>query len=206
MSNPQTTESKIKISQSRADPRRYSGPIELVTTPIIWWSSLGLGAILIVLLWSIKGRIPQISQGVGAFSYPFRIITIPISSPDNDATIKSLFITPGDFVNSGDIIAEIAQPTSYVQVLQAQLQLDLAKSKLTTAQSSYGSLINSADQQARDYLALQKTGQELLSKGVISKTTYLQTKGNLNQQLGTAQSYRNNIITAQQAVTSANIQ
>lgn len=205
-SAPGNTKNKSNKQENSGDPRRYSGPIKLVTTPIIWWSGLGLGALLILVIWSIKGRIPQISQGVGAFSYPFRIVTIPLSSPDSEATIKSLYIEPGQFVRKGQVIAEITQPTSYVQVLQAKSQLQLAKSKLETAINSYQRLISSADEQAKAYLSLQKTGQELLNIGVISKTTFLQTTGNYNQQLGTSQSYKNNIINAKQAVTSAKIQ
>ena len=206
MSNLQSTANQNKSNKNTGDPRRYSGPIELVTTPIIWWSGLGLSAVFILLIWSVKGRIPQISQGVGAFSYPFRITTVPLSSPDSNASIKTLHITPGEFVTKGQILAEIVQPTSYVQVLQAKSQLKLALIKLAAARNSYAKLISSADLQADAYLALEKTGLELLNKGVISKTTYLQTTGNYNQQVGTAQSYRNNIISAEQAVTSAKIQ
>lgn len=191
---------------SRIDPRRYNGPIELVTTPIIWWSGLGIGALLILLAWSIKGRIPEISQGVGAFSYPFRIITVPINSPDQGSAIKTLRVTPGGFVSAGQTLAEITQPTSQVQVMQAKSNLYLAKSKLDAARRAYGDLIESSDKQAGAYRKLQKTGDSLLKSGVISRTTYLQVAANYNQQLGTTQSYRNNIINAEQGVSTAIIQ
>lgn len=207
MNKSQSSEQPVSLrGNPRNDPRRYNGPIELITTPIIWWSGLGFGAIIVLLAWSVKGKIPEISEGVGAFSYPFRVITVPINSPDQGSTIKTLRVIPGSFVSAGETIAEITQPTSYVQVLQAASSLELAKSKLKAARDSYTSLIKSSEQQTEAYQKLQRTGEELLKSGVISKTTYLQIAGGYNQQLGTTQSYRNNIISAEQSVASALIQ
>ena len=207
MTQTENNKSQKQIkSEKSSDPLRYSGPIQLITTPIIWWSGLGFTAVAILVLWSIMGRIPQISQGVGAFSYPFRIVNVPVDSSSNGAVIKSVNVEPGSFVKKDQIIAVITQPTSYLKVEEAKSQLELAKSKLVTAENSYRSLIGSTEKQAAAYLALTQTGQELLKSGVISKTTYLQTAGSYNQQLGSAQSYKNNIINARQEVTSSLIQ
>ena len=57
--------------KAKQDPLRYGGPVELITTPLIWWSGLGFLLVFGVLVWAILGRIPVIASGKGAFSFRF---------------------------------------------------------------------------------------------------------------------------------------
>ena len=85
--------------KAKQDPLRYGGPVELITTPIIWWSGLGFLLVFGVLVWAILGRIPVIASGKGAFSYPFRVQPIPMPTSDVDARVDRIFKQSGNLVN-----------------------------------------------------------------------------------------------------------
>ena len=115
--------------KAKQDPLRYGGPVELITTPIIWWSGLGFLLVFGVLVWAILGRIPVIASGRGAFSYPFRVQPIPMPTSDVDAGWIE-YLKSGNLVNKNDILARLNVPKAIYDVQAAREKVKLAESKL----------------------------------------------------------------------------
>ena len=111
----------------KQDPLRYGGPVQLVTTPIIWWSGLGFLLVFGVLLWAILGRIPVVSSGKGAFSYPFRIQPIQLPTSSTDAKVQTIYKTAGTLVRKNDVLAKLTVP-------EAEDDVEASKEKVTKSQ------------------------------------------------------------------------
>ena len=213
-----------KQSQSnetnKQDPLRYGGPVQLVTTPIVWWSGLGFLLVFGVLVWAILGRIPVISNGKGAFSYPFRVQAINLPTSDTDAKVKKIYKVAGSVVRKNEILATLDVPKSEYTVEASREKLKLAESKLKSAEDQNLPLIRLAEDQSNAfktqidaYKKLLEEGYKLKKKGVISETTYISTKNSYNQSKNSyvekqdnIQNYKNNIVTARQALREAQIQ
>ena len=206
--------------KAKQDPLRYGGPVELITTPIIWWSGLGFLLVFGVLVWAILGRIPVIASGKGAFSYPFRVQPIPMPTSDVDARVDRIFKQSGNLVNKNDILARLNVPKAINDVQAAREKVKLAESKLTTTKSQNIPLIALAENQSRAfqiqtqaYRRLLIEGERLKKKGVISETTYINTENSYNQAKNSymqtkdnIQNYKNAIETAHQSLREAQIQ
>ena len=206
--------------KAKQDPLRYGGPVELITTPIIWWSGLGFLLVFGVLVWAILGRIPVIASGKGAFSYPFRVQPIPMPTSDVDARVDRIFKQSGNLVNKNDILARLNVPKAIYDVQAAREKVKLAESKLTTTKSQNIPLIALAENQSRAfqiqtqaYRRLLIEGERLKKKGVISETTYINTENSYNQAKNSymqtkdnIQNYKNAIETAHQSLKEAQIQ
>ena len=204
----------------KQDPLRYGGPVQLVTTPIIWWSGLGFLLVFGVLLWAIVGRIPVVSSGKGAFSYPFRIQPILLPTSQTDAKVQTVYKKAGTLVSKNEILAKLTVPESENDVQTSEEKLKLAESKLETAKQENLPLITIAKDQSKSFLmqtdAYKKLlieGGKLRKKGVISETTYIETENNYNQsknsyiqEIDNIVSYNNAIETARQSLREAQIQ
>ena len=204
----------------KQDPLRYGGPVQLVTTPIIWWSGLGFLLVFGVLLWAILGRIPVVSSGKGAFSYPFRIQPIQLPTSSTDAKVQTIYKTAGTLVRKNDVLAKLTVPEAEDDVEASKEKVKLAESKLTTAKQENLPLITIAKDQSKSfqiqtdaYKKLMIEGRKLRKKGVISETTYIETENNYNQsknsyiqEIDNIQSYNNTIETARQSIREAQIQ
>ena len=204
----------------RQDPLRYGGPIQLITTPIIWWSGLGFLLVFGVLVWAVLGRIPVISSGKGAFSYPFRIQPILLPTSQSDAKVQIIYKKAGTLVEKNDILAKLTVPESEDNVETSKEKLKLAESKLDAAKQENLPLITIAEDQSKSfqiqtdaYKKLLIEGGKLRQKGVISETTYIETENSYNQsknsyiqEIDNIQSYKNAIETARQSLREAQIQ
>ena len=191
----------------RQDPLRYGGPVQLVTTPIIWWSGLGFLLVFGVLVWAILGRIPVVSTGKGAFSYPFRIQPILFPTSQTDAKVLKIYKTAGSLVRKDDVLAELTVPTSANNVEASKEKLKLAQSKLDASEQENLPLITIAKDQSRSfqiqtdaYKRLLTEGAKLRKEGIISETTYIQTENSGNQsknsyiqEIDNIQSYKNTL-------------
>ena len=213
-----------KPSQSnetpKQDPLRYGGPVELVTTPIVWWSGLGFLLVFGVLVWAILGRIPVISNGKGAFSYPFRVQAVNLPTSNTDAKVEKIYKVAGSIVSKNEILAKLDVPTSEYDVEASREKLKLAESKLKTAEDQNLPLItlaqdqsNAFEMQTEAYKKLLEEGYKLKNKGVISETKYISTENSYNQSRNSyvekqdnIQNYKNNIETARQSLREAQIQ
>jgi HlyD family secretion protein len=209
-----------KDQTPRQDPLRYGGPVQLVTTPIIWWSGLGFLLVFGVLVWAILGRIPVITNGKGAFSYPFRVQAINLPTSDTDAKVDKIYKTAGSFVSRNENLARLKVPETEYNVEASSEKLKLAESKLKIAKALNIPLITLAEDQSKAYniqteayRRLLIEGYKLREKGVISETTYINTENSYNQSKNSyvekqdnIQNYKNSIETARQSLREAQIQ
>lgn len=202
-----TIKSKATTKQiPQNDPLRYAGPIKIVSTPIIWWSTLGFISVFSILVWSIFGKLPVVTTGQAAFSYPFRVQPVSLPTSEVNATITSIKSSAGSLVRTDEVLARLEVPSLLVQLKTAKSNLLLANTKLKAAQEEYSLLIALGSRQSAAYQKLLEQGKKLKDKGVISTVTLYQTENTYIQSVDSLQSYINNIRIARQNVVSSEIQ
>ncbi|CAK0757058.1 NHLP bacteriocin system secretion protein [Azospirillaceae bacterium] len=96
-----------------------------VTTPIGWLALTTLGALIITaLVLSIVGAVPERISGKGILISPGGVVDV-ISSTQGQIT--HFLVKPGDWIESGQIVANTAQPEIESELKEAQAELAQAR-------------------------------------------------------------------------------
>ena len=182
--------------------QRLQSPEELdrlvtVTTPLGWFALGTVGfVVLAALVWGFVGSIPTTVTGQGILLRGGRIASVVALGNGKVATLD---VQIGDRVTAGEVVGAITQPTLDAQIagqkatvaklqtnyetvkaeqtrgLQEQLAF-LAKQRDTTNTSitAYQGLVKSLT-------SIVQSQQQLMTKGLIPATSYIQTQSQLNQ-------------------------
>ncbi|MFW5993167.1 MAG: NHLP bacteriocin system secretion protein [Desulfohalobiaceae bacterium] len=179
---------------------RLSSPEELdqvlqVTTPKGWIALLTIaGLIIVALIWGIFGSIPTKVQGSGIFisGEGVRDISAPTSGQ-----VATVYISPGQVIERGQIVARIAQPELITQISQARFKVqELEDSKQEIREFIQSETALDAKQNSRkiaridreidnlqeqvESLQERKENQELLlEKGLVTSHQLLETENEI---------------------------
>lgn len=186
----------------RTPPQRLQSPEELdrlvtITTPLGWFALGTVGfVVLAAVVWGFVGSVPTTVSGEGILLRGGRIANVVALGTGKVATLD---VAVGERVKAAQVVGTITQPTLEAQIegqqatvaklqanydtvkaeqtrgLQEQLVF-LAKQRDSTQASiiSYQELVKSLTQ----IVASQK---QLMDKGLIPATSYIQTQSQLSQ-------------------------
>jgi HlyD family secretion protein len=185
-----------KANEEKQSPDRLNQMI-VITTRKTWIALWTLAAIVfIVLLWSIFGSIPLIVEGKGVVISSAGLFTVQSRS---DGTLKKFFISPGQAVKSGSLIAEIDDPeldhklqSSKIIVKDLENQFDILQDQIAkeneafqlALKSDLSAKIFSQQNQEKDlqkYVADYETKKELYKQGLLSLTQLMEIEHAINQ-------------------------
>jgi len=176
---------------------RLSSPEQLdqvlqVTTPKGWLALLTLGGLIIVaLIWGVFGSIPTKVQGTGIFisGEGVKDISAPV---DGEVTI--VYVSPGDMVSRGQMVARIAQPQLITEISQTRTRIsEIENIKEQTRSFIQNEMALQAEHNTREInridreianleeqmesLHERKENQEmLLQEGLITRHQFLSTR------------------------------
>jgi len=115
-----------------------------VTAPAAWLTLVALALTMTLgVAWSVVSKVPERVSGRGILISPGGVLDVVSSS---QGRITRFMVKPGDWVEAGKVVAEIAQP-------DIGNDLEVARAELTEVQAEYHKLL---DFQQRD-IAVQKT-------------------------------------------------
>ncbi len=159
-----------------------------IVTPPGWLALVGISILIfIALLWSIFGTISTQITGQGIIIKKGGVFNIV---SNGSGQVIKLNVKEGDFVNSGEVIAEISQPELSEKIKITEIQLDELKSKFelekSSAEKRFSVRENYLNQQKailsnnvenysakESFLADQLSNQsELLDKGLITNEQF----------------------------------
>lgn len=159
-----------------------------IVTPPGWLALVGISILIfIALLWSIFGTISTQITGQGIIIKKGGVFNIV---SNGSGQVIKLNVKEGDFVNSGEVIAEISQPELSEKIKITEIQLDELKSEFelekSSAEKRFSVRENYLNQQKailsnnvenysakESFLADQLSNQsELLDKGLITNEQF----------------------------------
>lgn len=176
---------------------RLSSPEELdqviqVTTPKGWIALLTLAGLIIVgMIWGIFGSIPTKVSGMGIFISGEGVKDI---SAPTGGQVTTVYISPGEIVARGQMVARIAQPELITEISRMRsklMEFEREKSQIRTyIQSETGLQAEHNDRETArisseilnlreqiDSLGERRENQKiLLEKGLITRQQYLATQ------------------------------
>jgi len=147
---------------------RLSTPEQLdqamwVTAPAAWLTLLALTATMVLgLAWSVFGTVPEKIAGRGILISPGGVLDVVSSS---QGRITRFLVQPGDWVDAGKLVAEIAQP-------DIGNELAVARAELAEDQAEYKKLL---DFQQRD-IAVQKTYIAQKRQALAQQMTFVRSR------------------------------
>jgi HlyD family secretion protein len=181
---------------------RLRSPEELdrlvtVTTPLGWFALGTVGfVVLAALLWGFVGSIPTTVQGDGILLRGGRIASVVALGTGK---VTELSVQVGDRVHAGQIVGSITQPTLEAQiagqkatVAKLQANYETVRSEqsrglqeqlafLAKQRDSTNTSITSYQQLVKSLTAIVQSQQQLMTKGLIPATSYIQTQSQLSQ-------------------------
>jgi HlyD family secretion protein len=176
---------------------RLSSPEELdqviqVTTPKGWIALLTLAGLIIVgMIWGIFGSVPTKVSGMGIFISGEGVKDI---SAPTWGQVTTVYISPGEIVARGQMVARIAQPELITEISRMRsklMEFEREKSQIRTyIQSETGLQAQHSDREKTrisseiinlreqiDNLGERRENQKiLLEKGLITRQQYLATQ------------------------------
>ena len=167
----------LNSKMDKSDPLRYSQSVNILITPIKYWSGLAVITSIGILGWSVFGRIPEKTTSSGFITKPFLLASVG-QSASSDGTYSSILIKPGDKVVKGQLLATVSFPALTQKVAEARTQLQIAKTQHESQYetSSFANYLNeqkSSLQSSKDYLT---AAQNIAKTGAISETTVRNAK------------------------------
>ena len=191
MNKPETSEKKTD--------RRYSleqlDRLVTITAPV-WWIDLVAVYVVIgvALIWAIWGAIPTKVQGHGILVSTGGVQEVVART---SGKVAAVLVKPGDMVQEGQVVARIIQPALTSQVENIRKELDSLKKMHRQAKEFYD---RERSLQGKNFLAQRrnlqgqmgdiqqrqqwlgqrlKNQEELLTKGLITDKTLLDTREQL---------------------------
>ncbi len=167
----------LNSKMDKSDPLRYSQSVNILITPIKYWSGLAVITSVGLLGWSVFGRIPEKTTSSGFITKPFLLASVG-QSASSDGTYSSILVKPGDKVVKGQLLANLAFPALLQKVDEARTQLKIGK---TQHQSQYEtpSFQNYLNEQKSSVDSSKKyliAAQGIAKTGAISETTVRNAK------------------------------
>jgi HlyD family secretion protein len=186
-------------------PRQLDDLVRIVPS-LAWLVLLTIVLILVVAIaWSFLGRIPKTVQGKGIIINGGQISAIASAGT---GLVQTLNVKMGDDVKKDQIVATVIQPVLAVELKNKEAKVQELKRRAAEVKQQSSKLLEeqlaySADQRTKttasiaDYkdqigslVKVYKAQQELLQQGLISLTTSLSTRNQL-------QSTQINLLTAE---------
>lgn len=185
-----------------SDAPRLRSPEELdrlvtVTTPLGWFALGTVGfVVLAALVWGFAGSIPTTVSGEGILLRGGRIASVVALGTGK---VTELTVTVGDQVSAGQVVGAITQPTLESQiagqkaaVAKLQANYDTVNTEQTRGlqeqlaflekqRDSTRTSITSYQQLVKSLTAIVQSQQQLMTKGLIPATSYIQTQSQLSQ-------------------------
>lgn len=168
-----------------------------VTTPLGWFALGTVGfVVLAALVWGFVGSIPTTVKGDGILLRGGRIASVVALGTGK---VASLTVAVGDRVTAGQVVGSITQPTLEAQiagqkatVAKLQANYETVKSEQTRGleeqlaflakqRDSTNASIASYQQLVKSLTAIVQSQQQLMTKGLIPATSYIQTQSQLSQ-------------------------
>jgi len=193
-SDPQQGIYLNKALERLKTPRQLDDLVRIVPS-LAWLVLLTIVLILVVAIaWSFLGRIPKTVQGKGIIINGGEISAITTSG---SGVVESLNFKVGDEVKKGQIVATIVQPILAVELKNKADRVEKLKRRATEVKQQSTQLLKdqlkySAEQRTKTLVSIAdykdqvaslekvyKAQEELLQEGLISLTTSLGTRNQL---------------------------
>lgn len=186
----------------RTPPQRLQSPEELdrlvtITTPLGWFALGTVGfVVLAAVVWGFVGSIPTTVHGDGILLRGGRIANVVALGTGK---VASLEVAVGDRVKAGQVVGTITQPTLEAQiegqqatVAKLQANYDTVKAEQTRAlqeqlvflakqRDSTQASITSYQELVKSLTQIVASQKQLMDKGLIPATSYIQTQSQLSQ-------------------------
>jgi HlyD family secretion protein len=185
-----------------AMPQRLQSPEELdrlvtITTPLGWFALGTVGfVVLAALVWGFVGSIPTTVSGEGILLRGGRIASVVALGTGK---VLQLDVGVGDKVTANQVVGTITQPTLEAQidgqkatVAKLQANYDTVKAEQTRGleeqmvflakqRDSTNASIASYEQLVKSLTQIVQSQKQLMDKGLIPATSYIQTQSQLSQ-------------------------
>lgn len=167
----------LNSKMDKSDPLRYSQSVNILITPIKYWSGLAIITSVGLLGWSVFGRIPEKTTSSGFITKPFLLASVEQSN-STDGIYSRLLVKPGDKVLKGQQLAKLSVPALSQKVAEARTQLEIARAQHRTQYEtlSFQNFLKeqkSSVDSSRQYLS---AAQGIAKTGAISETTVRNAK------------------------------
>ncbi|MEW6268612.1 MAG: NHLP bacteriocin system secretion protein [Thermodesulfobacteriota bacterium] len=183
-------------------PQRLQSPEELdrlvtITTPLGWLALGTVGfVVLAAVVWGFVGSIPTTVSGDGILLRGGRIASVVALGTGK---VASLDVAVGNRVAAGQVVGTITQPTLEAQiegqkatVAKLQANYDTVKAEQTRGlqeqmvflakqRDSTAASITSYQQLVKSLTQIVASQKQLMDKGLIPATSYIQTQSQLSQ-------------------------
>jgi HlyD family secretion protein len=183
-------------------PQRLQSPEELdrlvtITTPLGWFALGTVGfVVLSALVWGFVGSIPTTVSGDGILLRGGRIASVVALGTGK---VLQVDVAVGDEVTAGQVVGTITQPTLEAQiagqkatVAKMQANYDTVEAEQTRGlqeqmvflakqRDSTNASITSYEELVKSLTQIVASQKQLMSKGLIPATSYIQTQSQLSQ-------------------------
>ena len=177
-----------------------------VTDPKGWLALLGCALLLATaVVWGFLGHVPTKVQASGILIFAGGLADV---APLGEGQIASLEVEVGDYVQKGQVIAQIAQPDLVEQIKGLKLRLEQLKSNYERAKRAGGQdaslrlqaasqqrksiqdAVAAAEARSRELRERLETQTKLLEKGLVTKEVVESTRQAVTTSEVSAQSMR----------------
>ncbi len=101
-----------------------------ITSAYSWLMLLGIAILFVYfIVWSVVGKLPTAVNGQGILLQSGGVMEVPALAIGQ---VEQVLVKPGDRVAKGEVVVRVAQPELQLQIIHAQQQLDLLKTKYNT--------------------------------------------------------------------------
>ncbi|MBO9540116.1 NHLP bacteriocin system secretion protein [bacterium] len=162
MSSPQDRLFRKEALERLSSPERLDLLMQVVS-PKGWVALACLGGgIVLLVLWSILGRLPVTVNAKGVIVRPHEVVSLQSTG---GGRIRELRVKPGDTVKAGDVLAVVEQPELVEQLNQQRArlaELERQQAAIANLQASFADqTLRTIAQQRENVLQLIREAQSL---------------------------------------------
>ena len=180
-----------KVALDRLSSPEQLDQILQITTPKGWMALVALGGLIILaLIWGVYGSVTTKVTGSGIFIRGEGVKDI--SAPD-PGKVTAVYVSPGDMVQRGQLVARVAQPELISQIAQLRSKISELRAekkeleKFSSRELDLQARLNQKQRQSINdeiqalkekiqWLKERRENQKnLLNKGLITRQKYLNT-------------------------------
>ncbi|MEL7061082.1 MAG: NHLP bacteriocin system secretion protein [Acidobacteriota bacterium] len=159
-----------------ASPERLD-ELMRVTKPAGWLALTALAAVIFAAIaWGLFGSIAIKVQGSGILLRGEAVLDVTSGTAGR---LTELLVEVGQSVEAGDVVARVEQPSLALQIDNLREELASLRGQRGAAQASSSRILQQLRAQRDELRSKIATQEDLASRGLITRSTLLATKGQL---------------------------
>lgn len=166
----------------KAAMEKLSSPEQLdvimhVTSPMGWLALIGLACILVLaVVWSILGSIAIKVEGQGILIRGSQVLDV---SSGSEGRLNAVLVKAGQNVEKGQVVARISLPELALRIENTKEQLKMLSKQNVEIGARGNSIFAQYQSQIAGLREKVATQQQLVAKGLLTRSTLLRTKEEL---------------------------